>query len=275
MTMRDTALTILKEEGSSAFFKGSLVAAISQLPNNFLVFGGWGLGRRLCTSFDLAGRLGVHHDAELREAIHFFAAGSFSGAVQSFALGPFEHIKIQQQVYGSRQHAKARLGLFDATRAVLRLGGLPLLFRGTGATLLRDAPVYGAYFLSYEYLKQYFALAVGPDPTHQLQRGIILTNDTVPVPAWSMLAAGATAGVLSWLLALPVDVIKSQVQSAPLDAPASDTRIAHVAARLYKQGGIPIFFRGLVPCLVRAAPVNAVTFLGFEWAHAILSSHLA
>jgi solute carrier family 25 (mitochondrial carnitine/acylcarnitine transporter), member 20/29 len=279
--MRATAAAILRNEGASAFFKGSLAAAISQVPNNFITFFTWGAGLRIAAAVDLAGRLGVRSDAELREAVHIFAAGSLSGSLQSFALGPFEHLKIQQQVT-----APVRLGLVAATRALLDAGGARLLFRGTAATLLRDGPVYGAYFLTYEWFKQYFALlaaagargeadgARAAAARAQLDAWAMLTNTAVPVPAWSMLAAGAVAGVLSWLLALPVDVVKSRVQAAPVDAPPSSTRILAVAARLYAEGGVPIFFRGLVPCLVRAAPVNAVTFVGFEMAHQLIQERL-
>ena len=277
LRMRDAIRTILRQEGVGAFFKGTLAAAISQIPNNAIVFGAWAAGRRGAATMDLAGRLGVRHDAEAREAIHVFAAGSFSGTLQSLALGPFEHVKIQQQMYGStRAHgARAHLTLTACTRAILAAGGPRLIFRGTAATLLRDGPVYGAYFLSYEYGKHWLALrAAGADGARELAAGRVLTNERVPVPAWAMLVSGALAGVLSWVLALPVDVVKSQIQAAPVGAPAGSTRIGHVTRRLYREGGLPIFFRGLVPCLVRAAPVNAVTFLGFEWAHGLITRHV-
>ena len=204
-------------------------------------------------------------------------------------------------MFGSAHPARARpLSLSDCMRRMLHSGGAPLLLRGTAATLLRDAPVYGAYFLSYEWLKRYLAgqasggaygeggrgsggvgssMHSGSDSSSRGAGGggddggggagwgrVLTAEQGAPVPAWAMLTAGALAGVLSWMLALPVDVVKSQIQSAPLDAPREATRIAAVTARLYAAGGLPIFFRGLVPCLARAAPVNAVTFLGYELA---------
>lgn len=277
LRMADVIRSILKEEGAAAFFKGSLAAAASQVPNNAIVFGSWAYGRRTAADMNLASHFGVTNDAEAREAIHVFAAGSFSGTLQSMALGPFEHVKIQQQMFGTSQHARVHLSLTECTKAMVAAGGFPKIFRGTAATLLRDGPVYGAYFQSYEYTKNWFALKSDQTGAGRalLERGQIMTNDVVPVTPWHMLAAGAVAGMLSWLLALPVDVVKSRIQAAPLHAPPSQTRILHVTRQLYREGGVPVFFRGLVPCLVRAAPVNAVTFAVFEATHDLITEQWA
>ena len=76
-----------------------------------------------------------------------------------------------------------------------------------------------------------------------------------------VLAAGGIAGLLSWLLALPADVVKTVIQGAPVGTPVKDLRMRVVVAQLWKEGGVAAFYRGLVPCLARSLPVNACCFL--------------
>ena len=83
-------------------------------------------------------------------------------------------------------------------------------------------------------------------------------------PVWVHLLGGSLAGVTSWSLALPADVVKSNVQGSALETPRAQLRFMTVAARLYKAHGARVFFRGLAPCLLRAIPVNALTFLVYD-----------
>jgi hypothetical protein len=78
------------------------------------------------------------------------------------------------------------------------------------------------------------------------------------------LPAGALAGAASWAVALPADVIKSNIQGAPLDTPRAQLRLAAVAARIWRADGARGFFRGFVPCVLRSLPVNAATFFLLE-----------
>lgn len=84
-------------------------------------------------------------------------------------------------------------------------------------------------------------------------------------PDWVLLLGGALAGVASWTLAVPADVLKSNIQGSPMGTPASQLRLLTVARRLHAEHGASVFFRGFVPCIIRSMPVNAVTFLVYEW----------
>lgn len=265
----DCVRTTARAEGVPAFFKGALAASIGQAPNNFVVFGAAGGGRRLAERWEVGARLGLT-TAAARDAAHVFIAGGLAGALQSVALGPFEHVKVQQQVTRG-----GSVGLIECTRGLLAAGGAPLLFRGTTATLIRDVVPYGFYFLAYEWLKEALvaqAGMVGGAGTVTAGGGAGGSGAAGPPPAWAVIVAGALAGQLSWLLALPADVVKSNIQSSAPDVPLRDTRFMPVARRLHAAHGRAVFWRGLMPCLVRAAPVNAATFTGYEWARAALTS---
>lgn len=61
----------------------------------------------------------------------------------------------------------------------------------------------------------------------------------------------------------PADAIKSTVQGQSF---AESPSLFRAARLMYQEAGVGAFFRGFVPCALRAAPVNAVTFLAFELA---------
>lgn len=67
-------------------------------------------------------------------------------------------------------------------------------------------------------------------------------------------------------------VVKSAVQTVPDSAPAVERTIAFQVRRLYQLGGWHIFVHGLETAVVRAFPVNAVTFYCYEHTSTMLKS---
>lgn len=118
-------------------------------------------------------------------------------------------------------------GPLDVARHIVKTEGPLRLFNGLGATILRDTPSYGLYFTVYEAIDRQ------------------LSDFSAPFRA---IVGGGFTGVLTWLSVYPVDVIKSRIQAGQ----------AWSIKELYYSGSL---FRGMLPCLVRAFPVNAVTFL--------------
>jgi solute carrier family 25 carnitine/acylcarnitine transporter 20/29 len=70
------------------------------------------------------------------------------------------------------------------------------------------------------------------------------------------------AGVAMWCIAIPPDVIKSRLQSAPA---GTYTGALDVLKQTLKSDGPAALFRGLGPAMLRAFPANAATFLGVEY----------
>lgn len=68
-------------------------------------------------------------------------------------------------------------------------------------------------------------------------------------------------GVLSWSICYPVDVIKTRIQTAPTLYTSSLDCLKKTIA----YGGYSSLFRGLTPTVIRAFPVNAVTFTLVTW----------
>ena len=86
-------------------------------------------------------------------------------------------------------------------------------------TLIRDIPATAMYFSSYEVIMRMLV----PDGRSQSEFSIMRT-----------ILAGGMAGIFQWSIALPVDVLKTRLQSAP-EGQFKNTR--DVFKRLMKEQG--------------------------------------
>ena len=75
------------------------------------------------------------------------------------------------------------------------------------------------------------------------------------------LIGGAVAGACSWVPVYPIDVVKTNIQAKE---GKSEESAFQVARRLFRTGGVMVFWDGLGSKLLRAVVNHAVTFLVFE-----------
>lgn len=117
------------------------------------------------------------------------------------------------------------------------------LMQGTSATFIREIPQYVVYYPSYEVAKSFYS-------SH-------ITNETAVY-----VLAGGTAGALQWLPPIYCfDVIKTRMQT--VDKGYYKGWI-DCATRMYKYEGLAVFFRGFHIAILRAAPLHAIVFVGYE-----------
>lgn len=115
------------------------------------------------------------------------------------------------------------------------------------ATLARDVPASGMYFMTYEWLQNILT------PKGQTRKDMSV---------WRTLFAGGMAGIFNWLVAIPPDVLKSRLQTAPHGTYPKGMR--SVFAELMREEGIFALYKGVTPVMLRAFPANAACFLGYE-----------
>jgi hypothetical protein len=75
---------------------------------------------------------------------------------------------------------------------------------------------------------------------------------------------GGIAGSATWALVYPIDVVKSVIQTAPLNTPKEQLKSSYVTLKILKERGPVAFYRGLGVTVLRAFPVNAATFYFYE-----------
>ncbi|KII93784.1 hypothetical protein PLICRDRAFT_101968 [Plicaturopsis crispa FD-325 SS-3] len=175
------------------------------------------------------------------------AAAGFLSAVPTTAItAPVERAKVLLQVQGQGGSERRYTGVIDVMKHLYREGGVRSIFRGTGATLARDGPGSAAYFAAYEVTKKALTPA-GASPA-DLNLGAVIF-------------AGGTAGVAMWALAIPPDVLKSRLQSAP---EGTYSGLLDCARKTIAADGVAALWKGFGPAMGRAFPANAATFLGVE-----------
>lgn len=186
-------------------------------------------------------------DDKRDRALSVFLGGCVGGLACAFIASPSELVKIQMQVLKVQGGAPPFTGSWSCARYLVKKEGVTGLSRGICVTLLRDVYSYGAYFLSYEMSKIW------------MEQHLHCRRDA----AVTQLTSGAVAGVLAWSCCYPIDVIKSRIQSDMKGREYSS--VWSTAVKSFRREGIRVFFRGYGASILRAVPVNATTFLTYEW----------
>lgn len=169
--------------------------------------------------------------------------------VCSTAISPVDLIKVRLQI--NQEVGQNKMTALTVIRDVIKTEGLRGFYRGYLSVLSREATAMGVYFGSYEFFK----------------RKARREDGTIPVGL--MLLSGGTAGILTWVCNYPIDVIKTQLQSS-----TNHSSIAGAAKHIYKTEGLRGFYRGVIPCVARAFPVNATVFGVYEFVAEILNERV-
>ncbi|KAG2197734.1 hypothetical protein INT47_010670 [Mucor saturninus] len=247
--MMDCVNKTRAKEGFGGFYKGTMTPLV-------------GIGACVSIQFVVLEAMKRHFSAvngrsDFLTNGQLYLAGAASGVANSFVSGPVEHIRTRLQV----QTGTGYSGPIDCIRQIYRSHGISGIYKGQAVTMAREFQGYGAYFLAYEYLVQE---AMKKD---NLQKRSDL-------PTWKVCAFGGAAGYAMWFTIYPIDAIKSKLQT---DGFTTETRkyssALDCARKIFATEGAAGFFRGIGPCLLRAAPVNAATFMGFEMAMRVLKDY--
>ncbi|SAM05598.1 hypothetical protein [Absidia glauca] len=248
--MMDCVRQTREKEGLKGFYKGTLTPLV-------------GIGACVSIQFVVLEAMKRHFapNGEVLTNGQLYLAGAASGIANSIVSGPVEHIRTRLQVQTS---ANAGNGLYfrgpvDAIKKIYAQHGIAGIYKGQGITMAREFQGYGAYFLAYEWL-------VKKSMEHS-------GRQRSELPAWEVCLYGAASGYALWGTVYPLDAIKSKLQTDAFDpANRKYTGALDCARKTLAVEGMAGFFRGIGPCLLRAAPSNAATFLGFEAAMRLLSS---
>lgn len=201
-------------------------------------------------------------------------SGCASGLVRVFLTSPTEVAKVRLQTQSQTQtRAQTRRpsasgpaaapplcpvppvcpdpgpkyrGPLHCLTTVAREEGLRGLYKGSSALLLRESHSFATYFLSYTILCEWLT------PSGHSQPDVA-----------GVLLAGGCAGVLAWVVATPMDVIKSRLQ-ADGQGPRRYRGLLHCVVSSVREEGPRVLFKGLVLNCCRAFPVNMVVFVAYE-----------
>ncbi|KAF8634656.1 hypothetical protein AX15_000795 [Amanita polypyramis BW_CC] len=240
--------TIIREERLVGLCKGIASPLITAALLNGLVFASYRFFLKIQNGNSVA----------IPTLTQVFLAGTCTGVVCSLVTTPTELIKIRQQDQLVPTSAK------QIALQIAKESGIPGLYRGFSATILRETG-YGAYFGAYEATCRYFS-----------------GNGARDSPWFAPMLAGGVAGIVSWAVVFPLDVVKTRMQGTPqgysaLRIHTPDTPrwvpsqpLTHATPAInpepiidpyrsltttivnsYRAEGMGVFFRGLAPTVIR------------------------
>ncbi|KAG1877971.1 hypothetical protein DFJ58DRAFT_712609 [Suillus subalutaceus] len=203
-------------------------------------------------------------------------SGALSGSLISFTSAPFELVKVRRQLEYSIAATKGVQmvkppNTIDAVREIFRTHGLSGLWIGFRLHFVRDTAGTALYFFEYDAMR------------HLLGRQ--RSGEQGPTPAWLPIptslipfVCGSLAGVSSWALIYPLDVLsKDQVQQRAL-AGTPPKGVWETLRRLVRGpdpkdpkpvlAGIARIYRGL-----GVSAVRSITTHGLLWTLFDITSH--
>jgi hypothetical protein len=179
MSVRQCISHVYKAEGVAGFYKGFAAPFLAQGLYKSVIFG--------CNNF-----ISRYVFKQGNRPWQTMTSGAIAGAINSFVVCPVELIRSQQIIeHASSAHKSP--SLISCASNVYRQHGVSGFFRGISSTILRDSIGLAVYFLTFVEIKKMF-------------------GDSVFVK----LTAGAASGMVFWVVVLPIDTVKTIIQTAPI-----------------------------------------------------------
>ena len=167
-------------------------------------------------------------------------AGGWAGAVSRTCTAPLDRLKIMLQVHGGRKS----LSIKDAFSYMLREGGWRGLWRGNGINVIKIAPESAVKFAAYDFFKR----LIRGDADRELKLS-------------ERFCAGSLAGGVSQTVIYPMEVMKTRLA---LRKTNEYSGIFDCAKKLYKNGGVAVFYRGYIPNLLGILPYAGIDLAVYE-----------
>ncbi|XP_027344647.1 mitochondrial arginine transporter BAC2-like [Abrus precatorius] len=243
-TKNGSAFTILRHmvsrEGPTSLYRGMGAPLASVTFQNALVFQTYAILSRAFDSSVSAKEPPSYKGVAL--------GGVGTGALQSLLLSPVELVKVRLQLQNQGQTTESGKGPLRVAKNIWRKEGFRGIYRGLGITVMRDAPSHGLYFWTYEYMRERLHPGCRKSGQERLN---------------TMLIAGGLAGVASWIICYPLDVVKTRLQ-AQTPSSLKYKGIFDCFKKSINEEGYCVLWRGLGTAVARAFLVNGAIFSAYE-----------
>lgn len=198
------------------------------------------------TSYDYFKRLLVNKDGKLTGP-RSLAAGLGAGMLEAIiAVTPSETIKTK--LVDDARSANPRFkNLFQGTALIVKEQGISGIYSGLFPVMLRQSANSAVRFSSYSSLKS-------------LVQGSTRPGEQLPTAMTFLI--GAAAGTITVYTTMPLDTVKTRMQS--LDAKQQYRNTFHAAYRVFTEEGIFAFWRGTTPRLGRLILSGGIVFTVVE-----------
>jgi len=228
----DAMLKISRLEGPRSLWSGLSPTLVLAVPNTIIYF---------TTYEQMRHKFGIYYpNYDTRGAL---LSGALARVWACTIVSPLELIRTKMQ-----SQKMAFYQVRQALSVTLKSEGIPGLWKGYTATLMRDVPFSAIYWGIYESLRP---------KEYNFQQNFI---------------SGAVSGTIASTITLPMDVIKTRLQidlGEKLVKGNSNSNNAlksiSIAKEIVKTDGFKGLFAGLTPRLVKVAPACAIMISSYEY----------
>ncbi|KAE8215218.1 hypothetical protein CF327_g1484 [Tilletia walkeri] len=203
----DAFRIIVKEEKFVGLYKGIAGPLLGVAIMNASVFG--------CYSLALRAQLGANTSIEDASLGQIMLAGMASGVMTALITTPIDLLKIRQQ---NDTRAPTSSSPIAIVRDIVRRRGITGLFRGYGATCIRDLG-YGPYFFTYELINRTL-ISFHHAPAYTSLTSTTADPSPGPLPStpprlspFELALSGGLAGMVGWAATFWADTIKTRIQA--------------------------------------------------------------
>jgi len=246
----DCAIQTVRNEGGLALYKGMAIPLLAQAVYKAIMFGGYNGSQKVMKKL-----LEWRGKEPVLSIGHLFICGGIAGGMNSFVVTPVELIRNRLMVdYAAHKQDRLFRGPVHCAVSVVKQHGISAgLYRGLAPTLMRDVPGVGTWYAFFE-----------------ITRRFLTTNNYVTgFPA--TLCSGAAAGIGFWSVALPMDRIKSVMQT---DIAHRYRNFLQCLSSVTREEGVASLYKGWQVAFMRGIPGSAVTFSVYSYVSKYLSSSL-
>ncbi|XP_062114166.1 mitochondrial arginine transporter BAC1-like, partial [Humulus lupulus] len=190
---------ILRTEGIRGLYRGATSSFVGMSFESSLVFGIYSQTKQFMQGSTQSSAPQPHV---------IIPSAAYGGAIISFVLCPSELIKCRMQVQGtdSLVPLTSRYSSpLDCAVNTVKSEGVKGIFRGGGATFLRESIGNAVFFSFYEFVRYHMH--------SQLNFSSSKNNNLIDVGVG--IVSGGLGGIAFWSVVLPLDVAKTIIQTAP------------------------------------------------------------
>lgn len=191
--------------------------------------------------------------------LRLLVAGTISGATEALTVvTPTETIKTKL-IHDSLKPQPQYKGMIHGSKAIMQEEGFSGIYRGASAVVARQAANSGVRLSTYTLLKE-------------STPGLFGVNDVKDLPWYANFMNGAIAGIVTVYSTMPLDVVKTKMQS--LDAKKHYSSSIDCLFKIVKSENVFALWKGTTPRLARLIFSGGIVFSIFEVVSQNLSPYI-
>ncbi|KAI8460006.1 mitochondrial carrier domain-containing protein, partial [Phakopsora pachyrhizi] len=265
----------IQNEGFRALYKGASPPALGWAISDSILMGSLDKYRNFLFRTFQADHQSEKYRPEMLEIKYHALAGVMAGWTVCLVVTPIETVKAKLQMQTSDPRTKFFTGPIDCSRKMIAQAGLLRSFYKALPSTILFRTSFGAMFSSYQVLINLFNRSSSTSNNSRgkndknmekknLFKGVARLDDQDGKykKLFYQFLAGGISAELFWLIGFPFDSIKNRMMSDSIYEPKYKN-VYSTARSIWLEGGLLAFYRGFIPCALRAFPTNAAAL--FVW----------